>query len=194
MESTRKTLIKCMKKLVREKSFSSISVDAVCEMAHISRRTFYRYFTDKYALLEATYVECYFSKLNISEDEKFWVIFERLCEQIYEEQDFFRHAFDVKGQNGFWEEAKKILLPYFMRDYPVTPENYADVRFYADNDINLLFQLIDIWLNKKPVVTAKEFLIATRSSFTVHGRWVFEAATNRPISDYTMQQLEKNEW
>lgn len=31
---------------------------------------------------------------------------------------FFVHSFEVKGQNGFWEEVEKILLPYFLRGLP----------------------------------------------------------------------------
>ena len=63
LESTRITLIRCMRKLVREKSFSKIKVEEICASAHISRRTFYRYYKDKYALLKDVYTDSFFKIL-----------------------------------------------------------------------------------------------------------------------------------
>lgn len=193
-ESTRVTLIKCMRKLVRERSFSQISADVVCEMAHISRRTFYRYFPDKYSLLEATYQECFFSKLGISDEDNFWDIFERMCDQIYSEPEFFTHAFDVKGQNGFWEEARKAILPYMRRDYPVTPDIQAIVDFFLINDINVLFQLIEYWIRSGFRGTPKEFHKYAHDAFKVHGKWSYEVATGRPLSEFTQHKLDIGEW
>lgn len=193
-ESTRVTLIKCMRKLVRERSFSNISADSVCEIAHISRRTFYRYFPDKYSLLEATYQECYFSKLGISDDDNFWNIFNKMCEQIHSEPAFFAHAFDVKGQNGFWEEAKKVIMPYMRRDFPVTPDIQPMVDFYISNDLDVLFQFIEKWIRDDFRQTPQQFSKYVHDSFKVHGKWIYEVATDRPRSEYTQIKLDTNEW
>lgn len=193
-ESTRKTLIKCMKKLVREHSFSQISIEGLCDMAHISRRTFYRYFPDKYALLEATYFESYFSKLDIADNDKFWDLFRKLCAQIYSEQAFFSHAFDVKGQNGFWDEAKKIIAPYMRRDFPITDEIRDTVEFYISNDIDALFQLIERWIRSGCVTDPESFSNFARDSFKVHGRWIYELATDRTPTEYSQKMIDDKEW
>ena len=193
-ESTRRTLIKCMKKLVREHSFSQISIDSICELAHISRRTFYRYFPDKYSLLETTYLEGFFNKLDTSDVANFWDLFRKLCEQIYSEQSFFSHAFDVKGQNGFWEEATKIIAPYMRRDFPVTDDIREMVEFYISNDIDVLFQLIERWIKDGYNMTPEQFSARTHDSFKVHGKWIYEVATGRPLTGYTQQKLDNHEW
>lgn len=193
-ESTRITLIKCMKKLLRENKFSKISIDSICDMAHISRRTFYRYFPDRYSLLTATYVECYFAKLDITDNEDFWSIFRKLCVQIYSEQSFFSHAFDVKGQNGFWEESRKILLPFMRRDFPVTPEILETVEFYLNNDLDVLFQLIENWIKRGFSEPPEQFSAYVHDSFKVHGKWIYEAATGKPLTAFTQSKLDNNEW
>ena len=194
IESTRKTLIKCMKKLVREQPFSQISIDRICELSHISRRTFYRYFQDKYSLLEITYLEGYFNKLVISDDENFWDLFRKLCAQIYSDQAFFGHAFDVKGQNGFWEEAKKIIAPYMRRDFRIPDDIRDTVDFYISNDIDVLFQLIEKWIREGCVMDPDQFSAYAHDSFKVHGKWIYEVATGRPLSEYSPEKLARNEW
>lgn len=193
-ESTRKTLIKCMNKLVRENPFSKISIDNLCSMAHVSRRTFYRYFSDKYDILAATYYECFFSKLDIRDEKSFWNIFSKVCLQIYSEKAFFTHAIGVKGQNGFWEEAKKLLFPYMSRDFPITDDIQDTVHFYIYNDLDVLFQLIEKWIHDGFLQSPEAFSAYAHDSFKVHGRWVYEAATGRPRTEYTPDKLYNGEW
>lgn len=49
---TKKLFEQTLMSLLETKSFSSITINQLCEAAHIHRSTFYRYYTDKYALLE----------------------------------------------------------------------------------------------------------------------------------------------
>ncbi|MBQ6388155.1 MAG: TetR family transcriptional regulator [Mogibacterium sp.] len=193
-EATRKTLIKCMNKLVRENPFSRISIEDICSMAHVSRRTFYRYFSDKYDILAATYFECFFSKIDIRDDDTFWSIFAKVCLQIYSEKSFFSHAIGVKGQNGFWEETKKLLFPYMCRDYPITEDIQDTVHFYIYNDLDVLFQLIERWIHDDFVQSPEKFSAFAHDSFKVHGRWVYEAATGRPRTEYAQHKIDSGEW
>ena len=44
----RRTLAESLKELLERESIEKITVDEICEKAEISRRSFYRYFIDKY--------------------------------------------------------------------------------------------------------------------------------------------------
>ncbi len=193
-ESTRITLIRCMRKLIRINHFSQISITDICDSAHISRRSFYRYFSDKYALLQATYVECFFSKIKIEEDDIFWDVFLKVCIQIFPEKQFFLHAFEVKDQNGFWDEMRSLLTPYMKRDYPSTDETHKMCDFFIENDLNMLFLLIEDWIHEGMEISPEEFADFVRTSFAVYGKWVYEVATYRPRSHYTITKFKKNEW
>lgn len=183
-EATRVTLIKCMKRLVRQQSFSRITVAEICESAHISRRSFYRYFPDKYLLLNATYVDCFFSKIKVDPDGLFWDIFKEICTQIYSERDFFRHAFEVKGQNGFWEETRALLVPCMRRDYPSDMQDHKMLNFFVFNDVNMLFQLIEEWIRDDLPTPPEEFAAFVQNSFAVYGKWLYEVSTNRPRTSF----------
>ena len=193
-EATRITLIKCMRKLVRERSFTKISIESICDAAHVSKRTFYRYFPDKYALLNEAFRYCFFSRIEIADEDLFWDIFGKICAQVYSEREFFSHAFGVKGQNGFWEETPKLLKPYMLRDLPSNDITDKLCRFFVDNDINMLLTLLEEWIRDGFTMPPDEFYEYIRGAFSVYGKWVYEVATDRPRSEFTMEKYLGKEW
>lgn len=192
--ATHFTLVRCMRKLLRQQPFSKITIEELCKLAHISRRSFYRYFPDKYSLLAATYKECFFSKIQMSPDSLFWELFQEVCRQIYAEKEFFRHAFEVKGQNGFWEEARKILTPYMKKDYPANIHGDVMFNFFVAHTIDMLFELVEQWIQDDPTSSPDEFAISIRDSFAVYGKWIYEACTNRPRSDFSPEIIREHKW
>lgn len=192
--ATRFTLVKCMRKLLRQQPFSKITIGELCELAHISRRSFYRYFPDKYSLLAATYQESFFSKIQLAPDSLFWDLFKQICQQVYGEKEFFRHAFEVKGQNGFWEEARKILTPYMKKDYPSNVHGDVMFNFFVAHSIDMLFELVEHWIREEPTTSPDEFATFIQESFAVYGKWIYEASTNRPRSAYTPEIVREKKW
>jgi len=85
-KTTRMLLIRAMLKLVRSRKFSSITIDDICDKSEVSRRTFYRYYSDKYALLRDVFVDCFFSKIHTDECRDPWDIVQAVCEQIYSDK------------------------------------------------------------------------------------------------------------
>ncbi|MDE8701475.1 TetR family transcriptional regulator [Adlercreutzia equolifaciens] len=68
-----KRLIAAFLKLTEDRTVEDVTILDLCNQADISKQTFYRYFTDKYALMEECYErELYrlFSDKNTSWDEK----------------------------------------------------------------------------------------------------------------------------
>ena len=125
--------------------FSKISVESICDSAHISKRTFYRYFPDKYALLNETFRYCFFSRIEIADDDLIWDIFGKVCAQVY-------------------------------------------------NDINMLLTLLEEWIRDGFTMPPDEFYEYIRGAFSVYGKWVYEVATDRPRSKFTMEKYLDKEW
>lgn len=174
-----------MLKLVREKRFSTITVEDVAARSTVSRRTFYRYYADKYHLLKDVYLECFFSKIEIKENDDFWDIFAKICDQIYSDKKFFKHAFEVKGQNGFWEEAGRILTPYFMREAP-SYEYIDDMKaFFVATDLERMFHLIELWINAGMRYSSKEFSDFIRTNYYIYGQWTYQLASKQERSAFT---------
>lgn len=173
-EVVRKSLVKCMRSLMRRRAFTSITIEDICDLAGISRRSFYRYYKDKYELLSDIYENYYFSRLEKHPEWTVWDCHEEICQQIYDDADFFRHAALVKGQNGFWECCKKVLLPLTMKDlenFNMSKESRAYMKTFFEFDTDVLFTIMEEWLNSSPMEDPVTFSRNVRRAFEEHARF-----------------------
>lgn len=189
-KTTKKLLIRAMLKLVREQKFSAITIDEICEKAEVSRRTFYRYYSDKQALLRDVFMECFFSKISLDDNKDPWDITQDICEQIYSDKKFFSHSFEVKGQNGFWEEVRSILMPYYQRSFPSVGEADRMRDFFLETDIYRELTLLEEWIREGMKITPQEFASALRSSYIIYATWITEVATGNPASSFPQEMLD----
>lgn len=190
IEASKFNLKKTMHKLMKRKSLTDITVTELCEISGVGRRSFYRYYFDKYDLLQDLYYDFFFSKIKINPDENFWDIVHQMIYQIYDDQDFFRHAFKVVEQNGFWEEAEKLLVPLLYKELPkqTIPEYDELARFYTAEDVNTLLKLIVKWNNNNPC-PPDEFAYKLQISFAIRGKWLYELAMKYELKDYDEQNI-----
>lgn len=189
-QTTRTLLIRAMLKLTRSKKFSSITIEDICEKAQVSRRTFYRYYKDKHALLGDVFVECFFSKIDVEECKDPWDITKAICEQIYSDKKFFSHSFEVKGQNGFWEEVQKLLLPVFQSGLQSHEASDSMREFFTSTDIYRVLQLIEDWIRSGMPSSPEKFASSLRTAYFIYATWITELATGSPASEFPSEVLE----
>ena len=194
-ETTNKMLQLSMQQLLRERKFSAITVDDICRYAGVSRKTFYRYYPDRHALLTAVYNDCYFSNIEISDDDSFWDLFRKICKQISTDKPFFKHAFEVKDQNGFWDEAKALLTPLYMKEAPSYDFLNEIKLFFVLTDLDRLFQLIENWLHSDTDQSAEDFAEYIQISYYIYGLWSSQLAAGEERSTFSpeiYQDFEKH--
>lgn len=194
IKSTERTLRRCLRKLLRQKKLDQITVTEICDTAEIAKRTFYRYYPDKYALLEDLYVRDYFEKLEITEDLSLYAIYSRMAEQMYQEQDVFRHIIDAKGQNGFWDLVTRLLFPVFLKNVVNDPSVDQERDFYTRRDIELLLHFFESWIKSGYRKTPEDFVEYIRMCNAIHGKWEYQLATGRETDPYHPDKFHNNEW
>lgn len=194
LRSTEYTLRRCMRKLIRQKKLSTITVSDICEMAQIGKRTFYRYYADKYALFEDTYVKEFFYKLNITEDTYLYDIYEHMAEQMYKEQEFFSHAIASREQNGFWDVVSDLVFPYVHR--LVTSDPYIDrsKEYYIRKDTEIALHHFEVWIQNGFRQSPKELVGYIRMCNALHGKWQYQIATRKTPDIYSLDKYENDEW
>ena len=70
-----KEIEKVLLELMMKKSYNDITITELCEKLDMPRKTFYRYYPDRHALLSAVYNDCYFSFIEVSAEDSFWDVF-----------------------------------------------------------------------------------------------------------------------
>ncbi len=114
--NTKQIIIDAAFKLFETKDFEHISIQQILDEAHVSRKTFYKYFYDKYELMHmyySNYVEenilKYFDGSNWCETQALFFDFAR------EKSQFFMNVYDIKGQEDFWSYVYNYTYDFYKK-------------------------------------------------------------------------------
>ncbi len=160
--ATKKLLGASLKALMREKPFQKITVEDILERAEVSRRTFYRHFPDKYALLGWIYNDEFCQYVEVRPDKTIWDYYPDICRHLYNDRAFFAKAFAFGGQNSFRDFCIGKLHPLIMNDFgPVFP-NEQIAHFVVDRYMNACFDGYVWWLSQEPCMPPDEYMRFSR--------------------------------
>lgn len=132
---TKNALASSMKKLMKEKAFSKISVIDICEGCGMNRKSFYYHFKDKYDLVNWIFYMDFIGLVNTKQYQNGWDLLVSVGELFYRDQEFYRAALKIEGQNSFSEyfhESMTPIVSFFLRDI-------CDVDEDADQEIFITF-------------------------------------------------------
>lgn len=93
--------------LLEKNSFESLTVDQICKEALMHRSSFYRYFSDKYDLLEQT-LNAQINKLTENTDSEYDII-KQLLSYIDKNKDVIRHLAPNSARSSLYTEILNIL-------------------------------------------------------------------------------------
>ncbi len=97
-----------MKKIMANKPIDKIRVSEICELAEISKPTFYYHFKDKYDLV--AWIFCY-SHFNV--DVLSIESAAKSMNQVRNDFIFYKRAFEDSSQNALWQ----YMVDYFTDRY-----------------------------------------------------------------------------
>lgn len=134
-DKTRQKFLEAIKECMKEKSVDNISVRMITEKSGMTRQTFYRYFLDKYDL-----INWYFDTLLLASFDRMGsgnTILEGLERKfrfIEEEKAFFIQAFRSDDQNSLKEHDFQLILEFYCNliKEKTGREPEGDIRFYLE--------------------------------------------------------------
>lgn len=162
----KKALAEALKVHLRKKEFSAITVDEICTTADISRRSFYRYFKDKYELLNWLYEYEFCNNVIRSPDKTIWDYFPDICRHLYSDRKFYLHAFSVTGQNSFRDFCNDKLYPLLMNDFGNVFSSEPEARFVIKRITDAAFDGFQWWLAQEPCMPPDEYADYASGVFT----------------------------
>lgn len=189
---TKRALADSLKSLMRERAFTKISVEDICKKANISRRNFYRYFPDKYELLNWIGYEDYFSKIKLHKDYVIWDYFPEICQLCYDDKEFFRNALTIEGQNSMRSYTLELIRPLIVRDFKDELLAGQNENFYISRTTDALFDYVREWLRSEPCMPPDKFAYIVRRSVASHAKRIWEIASrNMPEAPESVRQDER---
>ncbi|MGD1822763.1 MAG: TetR family transcriptional regulator [Pleomorphochaeta sp.] len=147
-----------IKKLMKSKSISKISVSDICRDCNINRKTFYYHFGDKYELL-----------IWIFKEEVIDYTFEK-CESIhsyegalcfltclYNDANFYRKAFQEMGPHSLRDYFGQIIKP-IVEDVIEADDYDIEIITLSESFSDFLVSSFLRWLTGYPVLPPDEYL------------------------------------
>ncbi len=179
-ELTKNLIASGVKELMLTQSFEKLTIRMIAEKAGIIRPTFYYHFQDKYEVLEwIVYSQLLFPVRVVLERGMLEEALKLIFAAIEDDKEFYKKAFEVTGQNSFWEIMINSIMNFIISDTALVraitkhelPEKLSPETVALHFAFNLA-ATIQIWVAKSPHLSAEDILqsykfLNTRSIFDI---------------------------
>ena len=162
-EKNKVAIAEAMKRLMRATPIEKITTDRILENAGVSRRSFYRYFKDKYDLLEWIYNYDFCRFVDVRPEKSIWDYYPDILRSLRADPEFYGNAFVYAGQNSFRAFCFEKLFPLIMTDFGDIFPDVETARFVIRRYVYMFFDGYIWWLKKKEPMSAEEFETLSKS-------------------------------
>ena len=173
---TKSALAASMKKLMKDKPFAKISVIDICEGCGMNRKSFYYHFKDKYDLVNWIFYTDFISLVSTGEYGNGWDLLVAVGELFYRDQQFYRSALKIEGQNSFkdyFHESMTPIVSFFLKGDEEEDGN-ADreilITFFCDAYLSAVVR----WLEDGCRLNPTEFVGSLKSMILEMARKIVE--------------------
>jgi len=154
---TKNAIAEGTKELIRQGSIESITVTEICEKTGMNRRSFYRYFRDKFEVVDWIYYHD--SLIDVSHYDG-WSIFDympRIMESLYSDRRYYVNALKYKGQNSFREYCTQCLRKLIEPHYSDVFTEKGQLDFFTEHLCEMTYDACIAWLSSEPCMPPDEF-------------------------------------
>lgn len=151
---TKQCLYETFEKALEHQSVSEITVSELCKDAGISRKTFYKYYNDPFALLSAMQDDLFVGFQQAAEDlpHDVFTIAPAFIKFSGQNRVLMRAAFANRGEGNIIDRIITWLYDTYRKDWErVNPELTSEqVRFLFQFVVSGLAGIVQLWLVEYP--------------------------------------------
>ena len=129
----------------------------------MSRRSFYRYFKDKYDLLQWIYNYDFCRFVEVRPEKSIWEYYSDILRSLRADPEFYSSAFVYAGQKSFRAFCFEKLFPLIMTDFGDVFPDAETARFVIRRYVYAFFDGYIWWLKKKDPMPWEEFEALSKS-------------------------------
>lgn len=159
--NTKAKIINAYTEMVVKRKTANITVTEICEKAGICRKTFYRYFRDRFAIIEDMFIS------DIEEPLRLVIKLGNKCEicsqiiyQIFlEKKDFYCIVIKEEGMNSLYEDIIDRLVKINYEVLPMQGYKGIELEYIAYKFAATQALLINKWM-RRGMKESPEFMAA----------------------------------
>jgi probable dihydroxyacetone kinase regulator len=154
---TKQIITDSMFRLLKTRTLDKISIQVLLDDCHVSRATFYKYFKDKYDLMNWCY-QSYVDSLLLQFEQGNWkLLLEKIFVFFYTNRDYFEKASKVEGNNSFWNFLYDYSYAFYQGVYlshstsdTLTPKERIALEYNCYGSVAIVKKWIENGLVESP--------------------------------------------
>lgn len=173
---TLKSIDDALLSLLKKHPFSKITIEMLCKEALINRSTFYKYYADKYALLE-NYLDRKLGEFRstVQTDfvqaepatvgsEEYTDLFRSTMTYLYTNRELYQILWNAAIDRTVFQEMASIIRDCIMErtEHKAGREHYLEL--YATYFASNMMTLVHWWFENEPEITMDEAVSIMRSN------------------------------
>lgn len=161
---TKEKIFEAYIELVLKRKNANIPVTEICEKVGICRKTFYRYFRDRYAIIEDLFIDDIETPLKVS--LRIHTSNEYYTQMIYQsflaKKDFYLIAIKEEGNNSLFENIISRLMELNLETLPLAGFTGTELEYLSFKFSSTQALLLKKWIlggmKESPEFMAKIYL------------------------------------
>ncbi len=158
---------------LKEFDFHKITVDMLCRSAIINRSTFYKYYTDKYELLDnyldrilnafrkaTETTDFILATIHTIADREYKDNFQKTIHYIYDHRETYKILWNASMDRSIYQEMEQIICDNILKTLRDNPDRAGEItsyhQLYARLFSSNLMTLVRWWLANEHTVTADD--------------------------------------
>lgn len=167
--NARKCLFQAVEMLVQEKPIDKISVQEILDAAEVSRRTFYKYFSDKYDLANSLYEQYVTEHILSGYNGRNWPeILIEILRFIQANLPYYQQLRKYRGQSSFWDflmaysfDFHSAIYKHNLRKDALTPSQEYDVWYVTAGNMKVLEKWMERQCDLEPEKLVEDIISHT---------------------------------
>ncbi len=171
---TKEKIFEAYIELVLKRKNANIPVTEICEKVGICRKTFYRYFRDRYAIIEDLFIDDIETPLKVS--LRIHTSNEYYTQMIYQsflaKKDFYLIAIKEEGNNSLFENIISRLMELNLETLPLAGFTGTELEYLSFKFSSTQALLLKKWIlggmKESPEFMAKIYLTSLPDRSMLH--------------------------
>ncbi|WP_077612507.1 TetR/AcrR family transcriptional regulator C-terminal domain-containing protein [Clostridium sp. Marseille-P2415] len=164
--NTKEILITGMFNLMKEQSFDNITIQMILNECNVSRSTFYRYYRDKYDIMNDCYQYEADGLLKMVDSIGWEAVLTKIFSFEKENLSFFYQASKIDGKNSFWDFLYDYSYKFYSRNLDLSDEyNKIALTQTIAGEIQVVKDWIETGCQIEPAVLAGYLIKLTPDGF-----------------------------
>ena len=200
--ATQRKLIEATRQLVRQQGLEKTTVQEITDLAGFNRKTFYKYYIDKYELVNSICYDGWYEYERAHGMGNAMEIVKSIIQFLETDKVFFSHAVRETGQNTFGNYiisvVQTVIEVYLGELYRMTGTPEDEIELISNELARAAHQSLVFWLTRHPEWSAEEFYDRIESSMAIFGwaikdffSYTMKEASDTPDSFLSDEKLEE---